>query len=278
MIAQMKDKKKLVEKIHHAVCQMYEEVSTNPLKGFHFPIGFNAALAVGYPAVVLKMLPLLAVESFAGVSYHFKNNAIQKGDFVLDIGAGSGTDVLVAAKLVGQKGRVVGIDITEAMIEKAKKAAMHNGFSNVSLLKANAEQLPIEDGSVDVVISNGVINLVPDKRKVFREIHRVLKPGGILSIADIVLGNPISEESRQDPKLWAECVVGALLEESYLGVIKQTGFTNTRIVDRLDYFSHSSSANTKEVAKENNAHAIVLRATKPHSTNATVSAKGGEIA
>lgn len=267
MIAQMKDKKKLRESIHTAVCHMYEAVSKNPLHGFHFPIGFRAAESVGYPPALLEKLPTLAVESFAGVGYHFQNKAIQKGNFVLDIGSGSGTDLLIAATLVGKQGKVVGIDITDAMIEKAKKAVVHHGFSNIFLLKADAESLPIEDNSVDVVISNGVINLVPDKEKVFKEIYRVVKPDGMLSIADIVLGNPISEQSRQDPKLWAECIVGAALEERYLRIIEKVGFTNVTVMDRLDYFANSSSESTQDVAKEYKAHAIVLSAKKGGEKN-----------
>src|SRR3989344_6171612 len=160
MIAQMRDKKKLREKIHTAVCQMYEDVSTNPLKSFHFPIGEKAATLVGYPKSLLQALPSIATESFAGVGYHFKTNVIKNGDVVRDIGSGSGTDALIASQFVGKKGKVVGIDITEAMIAKAKKAALQNGFSNVFILHADAESLPIEDSSVDVVISNGVIKLV----------------------------------------------------------------------------------------------------------------------
>ncbi|MDP3941850.1 MAG: methyltransferase domain-containing protein [bacterium] len=270
----MKNKKALAEKIHVAVCQMYEAVSVNPLQNFHFPVGLHAALTVGYPKKLLATLPSLAVESFAGVSYHFKNNTIKRGDVVLDIGSGSGTDVLIASQLVGREGKVIGVDITDAMIAKARKASSNNGFSNVVILKADVESLPIEDESVDVVISNGVINLVPDKEKVFSEIYRVLKPGGKLSLADIVLGNPISKESRNDPKLWAECVVGATLEEGYFRLIERAGFVDVNVIERFDYFSHSSAENTRAVAREYNAHAIVL--TAKNLTEQKIQAKGGE--
>lgn len=267
MIAQMKDKRKLRDKIHHAICAMYEEVSTNPLKSFHFPIGEKAAALVGYPKSLLRRLPTLAAESFAGVGYHFKTNVIKKGDFVLDIGSGSGTDLLIASLLVGKRGKVVGVDITDAMIAKAKKAAKRNGFSNVFILKADAENLPIEDNSVDVVISNGVINLIPDKKKVFQEIYRVLKVGGILSIADIVLGNPISKESREDPMLWAECIVGASLENGYISLIRNVGFGEVKVRERLDYFTNSNSENTRKVADEYKAHAIIVKAKKGGEKN-----------
>ena len=274
MIAQMKDTKQLKAKIREAVCHMYELVSENPSYLFHFPVGESAALGLGYPHEVVSKIPRSALESFAGVGYHFQNNIIRKGDSVLDIGSGSGTDVLIAGKLVGPKGRVVGVDITDAMIEKSQKAISESGLKNISAVKIDAESLPFPKSTFDVVISNGVINLVHDKKKTFREIFRVLKPGGVLSIADIVLGEPISEESRQNPALWAECVVGASLEDHYIQMIQGAGFTDIQIVDSVDYFAKSSSKNTRDVAKEYQAHAIVLKATKPNVTN--VSGKGGD--
>lgn len=265
-LAQIKDPQKLREKIHQAVSMMYEEVATNPLHSFHFPVGKKAAALVGYPQSLLQTLPKVATESFAGVGYHFKTKVIKNADVVLDIGSGSGTDVLLASQLVGKNGKVIGIDITDAMIAKAKKATGKNRFSHISILKADAERLPIEDKNIDVVVSNGVINLVPDKEKVFKEIYRVLKPGGILSIADIVLGNPVSAESREDSKLWAECIVGASLEVGYLTIIKKVGFTNIQVVERLDYFANSNSQNTREVASEYKAHTIILTALKGGET------------
>jgi len=263
MIAQLKDPRKLKQHITQAVCQMYRQVSNNPNLGFHFPVGKKALLAVGYPKQLIDKLPGSATESFAGVGYHFQTDVIKPGMRVLDIGFGSGTDLLIASKLVGPAGQVVGIDITDAMIEKAKKAIASNGFGNTYVLKAEADKLPFTAGTFDVVISNGVINLVLNKRKAFSEIFRVLKKGGILSFADIVLGKSISEESRQNPKLWAECVVGAMLEEQYLNLIKNAGFKNTQIVQSLDYFTNSSSENTREVAKQYQAHTAVIKAVKP---------------
>lgn len=260
MIAQMKDKEHLKAKVHQAVCQLYQMVSTHPSHPFHFPVGKEAARGVGYPERLLRSLPTMAVESFAGVGYHFQNDVIKRGMKVLDIGSGSGTDLLVAAGLVGPKGRVVGIDITKPMMEKAKKATKSNGFKNVSVILADAESLPFKDASFDVVISNGVINLIVDKEKVFREIGRVLKPGGFLSLADIVLGKRISEQSRQDPQLWAECIVGALPEDQYVKVIRNAGFKNITIVDSFSYFDNSPSKNTREVADYYKAHTIVLNA------------------
>lgn len=266
MIAQMKDKRKLKEKITQAVEKLYAIVANEPDFPFHFVSGERAAKVAGYPKKILAHLPQEALESFAGTGYHFQNNVIKKGDSVLDIGSGAGTDALIAAKLVGEKGRVFGIDITEEMIKKARKNANKNGLKNITIVKADAENLPFVDNFFDVVISNGVINLVLNKGKVFKEIYRVLKPGGTLSISDIVLGKAVSEESRKNAELWAECIVGALPEDECVQVIKKTGFRSVQIVDRIDIFAHSPSKNTREVAASFNAHGIVIKAEK----------KGGE--
>ncbi|HCS78921.1 TPA: hypothetical protein DIV55_04230 [Patescibacteria group bacterium] len=276
VIAQMQDKRELKAKIKEAVCHMYEEVSLNPSYQFHFPVGKNAAREVGYPSEMLSKIPIRALESFAGVGYHFQNNTIKEGDSVLDIGSGSGTDLLIAAQLVGSKGKVVGVDITDAMIEKSQKAIKESGTSNVSVVKVDGEKLPFAKNTFDVVISNGVINLIPDKKRAFKEIFRVLKSGGVLSIADIVLGEPISEESRQNPTLWAECVVGASLESLYVDMIQKAGFSGVEIIDTLDYFAKSLSRNTRDVAKEYQAHSVILKAVKSHSVK-TSKGEGGDI-
>lgn len=262
MIAQMKDKKKLRQKIRQAVCQMYEEVSTHPHLPFHFPVGKTAAEVLGYPKDVLNKIPPYCLESFAGVAYHFKTNPIGPGDTVLDIGSGSGTDLLIAGILTGKKGKVSGIDITDAMIAKAKKGVKTNGLANITIIKADAENLPFKTQTFDVVISNGVINLIPDKKKVFGEIFRVLKPNGIFNFADIVLGKAISEKSRQDPQLWAECIVGATQEVWYIEMIKQSGFEDIEVIERVNYFDFSPSQNTKEVANQYKAHSIIIKAKK----------------
>lgn len=262
MIAQLKNPKELKQHITQAVCHMYGQLSLSPHLPFHFPVGRKALLAVGYPKRLIDKLPNAATESFAGVGYHFQTNVIKKGMKVLDIGFGSGTDLLIASKLVGNEGRVVGIDITDEMIKKAKKAITTNGFENISVFKAEADKLPFDAQMFDMVISNGVINLVLDKKKAFSEIFRVLKTGGILSFADIVLGESISDESRQNPKLWAECIVGAFLEKDYLKLIASAGFENVQIIDSLDYFKHSAFENTRDVAKAYKAHSVVIKAVK----------------
>lgn len=249
--------------IFEAVQAMYTEVATLPDKTFHFPTGRPACLFVGYPEEQLDAIPATAVESFAGVGYPFAVGAIQEGNHVLDIGSGSGTDVLIASRLVGPRGKVYGLDMTEAMREKLRVNADQMGATNVALLAGNAEAIPLPDTSVDVVTSNGVLNLVPDKECAFGEIFRVLRPGGRVQIADIVVGKPISEQCRQNPKLWAECVVGALLEDDYLDMSRRIGFEDVAALSRLDYFSKSVNEETRKVAGSFGAHTVVVRARKP---------------
>lgn len=149
---------------------------------------------------------------------------IKEGDIVLDLGSGAGFDCFLASKRVGESGKVIGVDMTEEMIEKAKSNAEKNGYKNVEFRLGEIENLPIDDNSIDVAISNCVINLVPDKIKAFSEIHRVLKSGGKIYLSDIVLLENISEELKKDEELLAGCVGGALLRDDYLDIIKKAGF------------------------------------------------------
>jgi arsenite methyltransferase len=251
--------------IFEAVRAMYTDVARDPARGYHVPIGRTACAFVGYGDHELAGLPASAVESFAGVGYPFAANVIRQGDSVLDIGAGSGADALLAAQAVGRSGTVVALDLTMAMLAKLEEAAAASRLKNVSVLEGNAERLPLRDASVDVVTSNGVVNLVPDKRAAFAEIHRVLKPGGRLQIADIALGRPLSGDCASDPRLWAECIVGATLEDEYVALMSGAGFERVETLGRFDYFSASPSAETRSIAKSFNACAIVVRAVKPPS-------------
>jgi arsenite methyltransferase len=248
------------EVILDAVRAMYTDVAANPHKEFHFPTGRQACEFVGYPAGQLDSLPLTAVESFAGVGYPFAADVIRAGETVLDIGSGSGTDALIASQLVGASGRVIGLDMTDAMRDKLRSNAHTCGALNVQVLEGNAEEIPLPDASVDVVTSNGVLNLVPDKAKAFREIARVLKPGGRFQLADIVVGTLPSDACRAHPELWAECIVGATREDDYARMLRDAGFTIVETLKQLDYFSASGSAETRKVAGSFNAHTIVLRA------------------
>lgn len=251
------------EVIFDAVQRMYTDVASMPEREFHFPTGRRACEFVGYPAEQLDRLPAMAVESFAGVGYPFAAGVIRISDTVLDIGSGSGTDALIASGLVGPGGRVLGLDLTEAMRTKLRAIAASAGAANLEVVAGNAEAIPLPDDSVDVVTSNGVINLVPDKPRAIREIARVLRPGGRLQLADIVVETLPSDACRARPELWAECIVGATTAESYIAGFEGAGLCDVQVLSRSDYFSGSNSAETRRVAGSFGAHTVVLRAGKP---------------
>jgi arsenite methyltransferase len=251
------------EVIFDAVRRMYTDVARMPEREFHFPTGRRACELLGYPAEQLDLLPSTAVESFAGVGYPFAAGVIRIGDTVLDIGSGSGTDALIAVGLVGPSGRVIGVDLTEVMRDKLRANAAAAGADNLEVLSGNAEAIPLPDGSVDVVTSNGVLNLVPDKPRAIREIARLLRPGGRLQVADIVVRTLPSESCRSQPELWAECIVGATTAESYVTGFEAVGLCDVEVLSRSDYFEASSSPDTRRVAGSFGAHAAVFRARKP---------------
>jgi arsenite methyltransferase len=250
------------EFIFKAVEEMYTDVASRPDTVFHFPTGRSACVFVGYPANRLDGLPAEATESFAGVGYPFAADVIRPGDAVLDIGSGSGTDALIAAMLTGESGVVYGLDMTRAMREKLQRIVTAKQIGHVRVLEGNAEQIPLPDASIDVVTSNGVLNLVPDKPAAFREIARVLKPGGRLQISDIALRVPVSDQARADPRLWAECVVGAITEEDYISLLRAAGLS-VEVFGEMDYFAGSVNASTRRAAQGLGAHAIVMRGRKP---------------
>jgi SAM-dependent methyltransferase len=249
------------EFIFKAVEQMYTEVATQPERTFHFPTGRLACLFVGYPAAQLDRIPGAATESFAGVGYPFAADVIREGDVVLDIGSGSGTDTLIASLLTGERGTVYGLDMTEAMRTKLHRNVSMMKAKNIQVIDGNAERLTLPDASVDVVTSNGVLNLVPDKPAAFAEIVRVLKPGGRLQLADIALRTPVSEQSRSDPRLWAECVVGAIVEDDYISLLRAAGL-DVEVIREMDYFAGSVSEGTRKAARGLGAHAVVMRGTR----------------
>lgn len=249
--------------IFDAVRTMYTEVATRPEQEFHFPTGRAACEFVGYPAEDLALLPDRAVESFAGVGYPFAARVIEPGDVVLDIGSGSGTDALIAARLVGATGHVIGLDMTAAMRDKLMANASTMGADRVRVLDGNAESIPLPDESVDVVTSNGVLNLVPEKAAAVREIHRVLRPGGRVQISDIVVATEPSAACRSQPQLWAECIVGATTADEYLDYFRSAGFIDVEELSRLDYFAGSGSEETRRVAGSFGARTMSMRAVKP---------------
>jgi len=190
-----------VELLKREIKKTYASVSEQPEKDFIFPTGRAWAEDLGYPEE-LANVPDRAAESFAGVANPFSLGRLEAGERVLDLGCGAGTDSLVSAQMVGEQGRVAGIDMTPEMLAKARAAAAELAATNVEFVEAEAERLPFPDSSFDVVISNGVIDLVPDKDAVFAEIFRVLAPGGRIQIADVTIQNPVSEEGRRNIDLW----------------------------------------------------------------------------
>jgi arsenite methyltransferase len=181
----------------------YAEVALDPASGFHFHTGRPLAEMLGYDLSEVDRLPSGTIESFAGTGNPLGMGALRPGERVLDIGCGAGMDTLLAALQVGPTGQVIAVDMTEAMLAKTSAGAVALGLSQVDTRRGYAESLPIEDAAVDVVLSNGVINLCPDKVAVMREIARVLRPGGRIQIADMVVQRPISQDARSDIDLWA---------------------------------------------------------------------------
>jgi len=190
-------------RLKEEVSTLYSRVATSPDGDFHFHRGPNyAAEFLGYDLHELTALPAASTASFAGVGNPHSIGSIQPGETVLDIGCGAGMDLLLAAKRAGPSGHAIGVDMTAAMRERALVAASEAGLNNVEVRAGDAEELPVDDASVDVVISNGVLNLVPDKRKAYSEIARVLRPGGRLLLADISVETPLDEDIRCDIDLW----------------------------------------------------------------------------
>jgi SAM-dependent methyltransferase len=185
-----------------AIQAEYAEVATTPQKGFHFHTGRPLARMLGYPAAETDPLPESVIESFAGVANPFIFGSLQPGETVVELGSGAGFDAVLAARQIRPTGRVIGVDMTPAMLEKARANATALGLDNLEFRQGYLEELPIEDATADVVISNGVINLSPDKEAVFAEIARVLKPGGRIQIADIVVQQAVPDAAKENIDLW----------------------------------------------------------------------------
>jgi SAM-dependent methyltransferase len=205
------------------VKQMYSQVALEPRGSFHFELGAQLARRVGYDADRLASVPAAAVDRFAGVGFFFDLAALEAGETVVDLGSGSGMDALYAAGLVGSRGHVVGIDFTVEQLDEARKLAADKGYHNVEFAEGRIENVPLPDSSADCVISNGVINLCPDKAAVFAEAARVLRPGGRLAIADIVSERRLTESIVGNADLWASCIGGAAQWDTYLDAIEGAG-------------------------------------------------------
>jgi arsenite methyltransferase len=213
------------QELEAKVKDMYRHVAEEPEGKYHFEMGRPLADRLGYPADVLDVIPEGAIESFAGVGYFFDLADLREGERVVDLGSGSGMDVFFAAARVGPSGSVVGIDFTIEQLEKARSIAEEKGIAQVELREGRIEKLPVEDATCDCVISNGVINLAPEKEPVFAEAARVLGPGGRLAIADIVSEQQMKESIVCDADLWASCIGGAAQVDAYREAIEGAGLS-----------------------------------------------------
>ena len=230
------------EELEVKVKEMYRAVAQNPHGSFHFETGRGLAEKLGYPSVDLDKIPEEAIDSFAGVGYHFDIANIKQGERVLDLGSGSSMDVFFAALKAGKNGKVVGIDMTDEQLKKAEDLRDQFGFDNVSYQKGYIEELPFEDESFDVLVSNGVINLSAEKERVFAEASRVLKSGGRLAISDIVSDQELPEGISCDATIWASCIGGAMQIDKYKAAIESSGMRIVSIRENPQYQFLSKSA------------------------------------
>lgn len=226
-----------LEALRASIRAEYAAVASEPDRGFHFHTGYRLAAILGYPHEWIEALPPGAVVSMAGTGNPFALGDIRPGERVVDCGSGAGADALIAARFVAPTGGVIGVDMTPEMLAAARANADEAGISNVEFREGLLEALPVETGWADVVISNGVLNLVPDKAAALAEMYRVLRPGGRLLAADIVLERAVSASSKQDVRLWTGCIAGGLLAEELVSMIAAAGFVDVELVRGGDVFA-----------------------------------------
>ena len=243
------------------VKDMYTAVAEHPQGEFHFEMGRVMAERLGYPATDLDRIPPEAIESFAGVGYYFHLAALEPGERVADLGSGSGADAFVAALRVGPTGRVIGIDMTDAQLSKMTRLAAGSDFRHVSCRKGYIEDTGLEAGTFDCLISNGVINLAPDKRRVFQEAARLLRSGGRLAIADIVADMAMPETVVCNADLWAACIGGAAQRDEYQTAIEMAGLRVERVEDNAEYRFISDRA--KRATTKYGVKSVSVLARKP---------------
>ena len=240
---------------------MYRSVAEDPHGEFHFEMGRKLAERLGYAPSDLDKIPAEAIESFAGVGYYFHLAGLKEGETVVDLGSGSGMDTFVAALKVGARGKVTGIDMTDEQRAKAERLRDRDGFRNVTYLKGYIEAVPLPDASADIVISNGVVNLATDKRKVFDEATRLLKRGGRLVLSDIVTEVQLPENIVCNSTLWAACIGGAAQQDNYREEIAASGLRMVKAEDNPAY--QFISDNARGASKKFGVKSISLLAIKP---------------
>ena len=243
------------------VRDMYTAVAENPYGHFHFEMGRAMAERLGYSPAELDRVPSEAIDSFAGVGHFFHLAVLHPGEHVVDLGSGSGMDAFVAALKVGPNGRVVGVDMTDAQLAKMTRLAGVGSFDTVTCRKANIEDTAFEAGTFDCVISNGVINLAPDKSRVFLEAARLLRSGGRLAIADIVTDSALPENVVCNADLWAACIGGAAQRNSYRAAIEEAGLMVERFDENPGYQFISDQA--KRATTKFGVKSISVLARKP---------------
>ncbi|MGZ8513932.1 MAG: methyltransferase domain-containing protein [Candidatus Limnocylindrales bacterium] len=226
-----------LEALRASIRAEYAAVAAEPDRGFHFHTGYRLAAILGYPQEWIERLPRGAVVSMAGTGNPFALGQLDPGERVVDCGSGAGADALIAARLVGPTGHVIGVDMTVEMLRAARANAAEAALANVEFREGLLEALPIETGWADAVISNGVLNLVPDKAAAIAEMYRVLRPGGRLQAADIVLERPVSASSKQDVNLWTGCIAGGVLSDELVALFTAAGFADVEIVPGGDVFA-----------------------------------------
>lgn len=221
------------EEIKKMVKDKYSEVAKDPCGVFNFPVGRAFALKVGYPKEVLDNLPQSLCESFTGANNPQPFVELKEGEIVLDLGCGAGLDLYFYAQAVGLPGKVYGLDISDDMVKRARENIEKVGIKNVEIQQGESDRLPFTDNFFDVVASNGIYNLSPDKEAVMREVFRVLKPGGRTVFCEIVLKEPLSDEERKNANDWFRCIGGALVEKDFLSLMAKVGFRNIEVISTI---------------------------------------------
>jgi arsenite methyltransferase len=247
--------------LDHHITEMYRDVASGAIRDLHFPTGRPIAEALGYPSDLLDRVPTEALDSFAGVGHHLDLARLRPGERVLDLGSGSGMDAFAAATQVGPTGCVTGVDITPEQLAKAERLAT---ATNIAFRRARIEELPFDDGAFDAVISNGVVNLSPHKRRVFAEAARVLRPGGRLALSDIVTERPIAQRTACQADLWAACIAGAEQRARYVDDIAAAGLQLQQVRHNPEY--RFTSERAQRAGEKYGAHSISLLAIKPTTT------------
>jgi ubiquinone/menaquinone biosynthesis C-methylase UbiE len=239
-----------IDYLRDQVRSTYDQVAQHPEDHYHFHRGADYAHDfLGYDRDELAALPKLSTDRFAGVGNPIAIGPIEHGATVLDHACGAGMDLLLAASRVGLQGHAIGVDMTPRMVECSRQAAREAGMSAwVEVHQGFYEELPVDDATVDIVLSNGVLNLAPDKHAVFNEMFRALKPGGKIYLADVVVQRELTEETRNNPDLWAACVAGALVESELTTLSESAGFVDGRVMQRFNCF-YDTTAESK-VAKD----------------------------